>query len=57
MKNCKTTLTGLVLAAMIAIQPLATDGLDLNKDWFKFVIAIGIAVFGYFAKDHDVTGV
>ena len=57
MKNWKTTLTGLLLASMIALQPLATDGLDLKRDWFKFVLAIGIAVFGYFSKDHDVTGV
>jgi hypothetical protein len=57
MKNWKTTLTGLLLASMIALQPLATDGLDLKKDWFKFVLAIGIAVFGYLSKDHDVTGV
>jgi len=57
MKSWKTTLVGLALASMIAIQPLTTDELDLKKDWFKFVVAIGIAVFGYFSKDHDVTGV
>jgi len=57
MKSWKTTLTGLILATMIAVQPLATDELNLKKDWFKFVLAIGIAVFGYFSKDHDVTGV
>lgn len=57
MKSWKTTLAGLILASMIAIQPLTTDELDLKKDWFKFVVAIGIAVFGYFSKDHDVTGV
>lgn len=56
MKNWKTTLTGLILATMVAVQPLATDGLDLKKDWFKFVLSIGIAVFGFFSKDHDVTG-
>lgn len=56
MKSWKTTLTGVILAIMIAVQPLATDGLDLKKDWFKFAIAIGIALFGYFSKDHDVTG-
>lgn len=57
MRNWKTTLSGLILATMIAVQPLATDELDLKKDWFKFLLAIGIAVFGYLSKDHDVTGV
>ena len=54
MKSWKTTLVGLALASMIAIQPLTTDELDLKKDWFKFVVAIGIAVFGYFSKAHTL---
>jgi hypothetical protein len=57
MKSWKTTLAGIILACMIALQPLATDGVDFKRDWFKFTLAIGIAVFGYFSKDHDVTGV
>ena len=27
-----------------------------KQEGFKFAIAIGIALFGYFSKDHDVTG-
>jgi hypothetical protein len=56
MKSWKTTLMGVVLAAMIAIQPLTSDELNLEKDWPKFALAIAIAIFGYFSKDHDVTG-
>ena len=57
MKNWKTTLMGIVLASMLAVQPLADGDVNLKKDWHRFVLAISIAVFGYFAKDHDVTGI
>jgi hypothetical protein len=57
MKNWKTTITGLALASLIAVQPLTDSEFSLKKDWYRFVIAIAIAVFGYFSKDHDVTGV
>lgn len=56
LKSWKTTLMGIILASMIAIQPLASDGVDLKKDWLKFGLAIAVAIFGYFSKDHDVTG-
>lgn len=56
MKNWKTTIIGIVLASMIAIQPLADGNVNLKKDWHRFTLAIGIAVFGYFAKDKNVTG-
>ena len=56
MKSWKTTIMGIILASMIAIQPLTSDEINLRKDWFKFILAIAIAIFGYFSKDHDVTG-
>lgn len=56
MKSWKTTLMGVILASMLAVQPLTSDELDLKKDWPKFGLAIAIAIFGYFSKDHDVTG-
>lgn len=56
MKSWKTTSMGIILACMLAVQPLASDEIDLKKDWPKFGLAIAIAIFGYFAKDHDVTG-
>ena len=57
MKSYKTTIMGIVLASIVAIQPLATDEFNLKKDWLKFALAIAIAIFGYFAKDNDVTGI
>lgn len=57
MKNWRTTIIGIVLASMIAIQPLADGNVNLKKDWHRFTLAIGIAVFGYFSKDKNVTGV
>jgi hypothetical protein len=53
MKNWKTTLTGIILAILLAVQPLADGVIDFKKDWFKFLIAIGIAIFGFFAKDTN----
>ena len=52
MNNHKTTLTGLFLAVLIAVQPLTTvDGFDVKKDWLQLVIAGFIAFFGWLSKD------
>ena len=57
MKNYKTTFTGLSLAILIAVQPLAETGeFNLKRDYLRYLIAIAIACFGYFSKDHDVSG-
>lgn len=54
MKNYKTTLSGIALAVLLAIQPLAETGeFDLKRDWLKYSVAILIALFAYFSKDHD----
>jgi len=51
-KDHKTTITGLVLAVLISIQPLTTtEGFDIQKDWLKLVVAAGIAVFGWLSSD------
>lgn len=50
--NHKTTLTGVILAILISIQPLTTqEGFNIKKDWIQLVIATGIAVFGWLSKD------
>lgn len=54
MKSWKTTLLGALLAITVAVQPLITTG---TIDWKAVTIAVLIAALGYFAKDHDVTGV
>ena len=52
MKNFKTTLTGIVLAILIAVQPLTTtEGFNLKKDWLQVVIAGTIALLGWLSKD------
>jgi hypothetical protein len=57
MKSWKTSLAGAALAAIIAIQPLVQNGnIDLKRDWPKLGCAACVAVFGFFAKDKDVTG-
>jgi len=53
MKSWKTTFMGVMMASLIAIQPLADGEVNFKKDWLRFIIAICIAVFGYFAKDFD----
>lgn len=53
MKNWKTTLIGLTIAIIVAIQPLVTEGeLDLKQ----IFIAALIGAFSFFTKDNDVTG-
>jgi len=53
MKSWKTTIVGAIVAAIVAIQPIIETGVI---DWKKVGIAALIAVFGYVAKDADVTG-
>ena len=53
MKNWKTTLVGALLALFIALEPIVTTG---EVNWIQVIIAGGIAVLGYLAKDFDVSG-
>ena len=52
MKNWKTTLFGIVTAAIVAIQPIIETG---SIDWKKLGYAALIAIFGYLVKDHNAT--
>ena len=54
MKNWKTTVVGVIIAIVIAVSPILETGTIVWKD---IILAAIIAAFGYFAKDHDVTGV
>jgi len=53
MKNWKTTIIGSIAAIFIAVQPLFRTGVI---DWKAVGLAALIALFGYLAKDADVTG-
>jgi len=53
MKNRKTTISGIIVAALMGVEPIVQNGdLDLKRDWLKLAIAAGIALFGLFTKDH-----
>lgn len=58
MKSNKTTIFGLILSALVAIQPIV-EGTGYHLDAasvIKVLFASALAVFGYLAKDFDVTG-
>lgn len=54
MKNWKTTLVGLLIAVLIAIQPIIETG---EAKWTAVILAAAIAAFGFIAKDFDKTGI
>ena len=58
MKSYKTTIIGLALAISMAVQPIFDAGeLQFDKKTIgRFLVAVLVAIFGYLAKDHDVTG-
>jgi uncharacterized membrane protein YgaE (UPF0421/DUF939 family) len=53
MKNWKTTALGLVIAILVALQPILETGV---LSWKAVVLAVLIAAAGYFTKDSNVTG-
>lgn len=58
MRNYKTTLVGLSLAVFTALQPIF-EGESVQFDRrliCRIALASLIAIFGFYAKDHDVTG-
>jgi hypothetical protein len=55
MKNLKTTIVGVVLAVLTAVQPLAEDEFVASRDILRYAIAVLIATLGYLSKDHDMT--
>lgn len=54
MKSWKTTIIGAVTAIIVAVQPIIATG---TIDWKAVGLAAVIALFGFLAKDADVTGV
>ena len=56
MKNWKSTLSALLGAIWIAIQPIMDKGdLEIERDWKQLLTAAGLAVFGFLVKDADLT--
>jgi len=55
MKSAKTTIFGLILATLVAVQPIV-EGTGYHFDGntiTKILFAASLAAFGYLAKDHD----
>ncbi|CAB5218802.1 hypothetical protein UFOVP215_19 [uncultured Caudovirales phage] len=56
MKSYKTTIWGLIMATLVAVQPIA-EGTGYHFDGqtiTKILFAAALAAFGYMSKDHDV---
>lgn len=48
----KTTITGILLSILTALQPYLSNGeIDFEKNWLQYLIAVAIAGLGYLAKD------
>lgn len=57
MKSWRTFAAGCAGAILTAIYPLIQTGkFDIHKDWGNLVGAAFIALFGFVAKDSNVTG-
>lgn len=57
-QNNKTTIAGLFLAILVAVQPLTTvEGFDINKNWLQLLFAASIAVFGWLSQDAEVDSI
>lgn len=58
MKSYKTSLVGLLLAVIVAIQPIV-EGTGYHLDAAstgKLIFAGLLAALGFMSKDHDITG-
>ncbi len=55
MKNLKTTIAGVITAALVALTNILQNGAKL-EDWKTWVVPVAIAVMGYVSKDYNATG-
>ena len=55
MKNLKTTVAGVITAALVALTNILQNGAKL-EDWKTWVVPVAIAVMGYVSKDFNATG-
>ena len=59
MKNWKTTVIGFLLGIYPLIESIIdayNSGYFTDKTGYQFWFGLGIIVFGYLSKDHNVTG-
>jgi uncharacterized membrane protein YkvI len=55
MKNLKTTVAGVITAALVALTNILQNGAKL-EDWKTWVVPVAIAIMGYVSKDYNATG-
>jgi len=55
MKNLKTTIAGVITAALVALTNILQNGAKL-EDWKTWVVPVAIAIMGYVSKDYNATG-
>jgi hypothetical protein len=58
MKSNKTTTLGAIMAVIVALKPIVDGtGYHLDKKTItELTFAACVALYGYYTKDHDVTG-
>jgi hypothetical protein len=58
MKSYKTTIIGMILAIIVAMEPIISgNGYKVDgPTFYKVLFAASMAAMGFYAKDHDVTG-
>jgi hypothetical protein len=55
MRNWKSTLSALLGAIWVAIQPIIDNGnFDFERDWRSLFGAAGLAGFGFLVKDAEL---
>lgn len=53
LEHWRTSLGGLIMAILLAIQPLVIGGeaFDFQRDWMRYLVAILIAIVGFIMND------
>jgi uncharacterized membrane protein YkvI len=55
MKNLKTTIAGVITAALVALTNILQNGAKL-EDWKTWIVPVAIAAMGFVSKDFNATG-
>lgn len=52
MGNYKTTLSGVILGSVMAVEPILTNGdFEPKRDWIKIAVSVGVFLLGLLAHD------
>lgn len=58
LEHWRTSLGGLIMAVLLAIEPLAMgeEAFNFQEDWTRYLIVILIAIVGFIIKDPTKKG-